>query len=154
MICLPIFKIAVWVCCVVTTEAHTSERGIPSPTGCLVRLMPVSALFLDSSSHTYGTQSQHLQPGFPPVRRVRSLRFPGHEHQGATLFCALCLPLGQQRALGGVSYLRTTQVAFGSVGGCVFPLVVSAPSKKEGCGNICQTFSECPALGHLGGAGS
>ena len=117
LICLlflkSLFGFAVWL---PWRHTQVNVAALP-PLGVSFASCPISALFLDSSSHTYGTQSQHLQPGFPPVWRVCSLRFPGHEHQGATLFCALCLPLGQQWALGCVSYLRTTQVAFGSVGG-------------------------------------
>lgn len=92
-----------------SVRKHTRKRTL-KPFLCSPScspLTPLSALSPVSPSHTYGTQSQHLQPGFPPIWRVCSLGFPGHKHQGETPLSTLALPgLGRQWNQDGESHPR------------------------------------------------
>ena len=100
MIFLPILKVCITVYfSVLSLRKHTHKRTLKLFLFAVLFAShtTVSALSLVSPSHTYGTQSQHLQPGFPPLWRVCSLGFPGHKHQGETPLSTLALPgLGQQ----------------------------------------------------------
>ena len=105
-------------------------------------LTPLSALCPVSPSHTYGTQSQHLQPGFPPIWRVCSLGFPGHKHQGETALSTLALPgLGRRWNWDGESHPGGWASALQGH----LPTVLQnpwppTPTQTGRCGSTGQTF--------------
>lgn len=143
---LPILKVCVTVVffCAVSTKAHTktNTEALSLLAVLFASHSTVSALSLVSPSHTYGTQSQHLQPGFPPIWRVCSLGFPGHKHQGETPLSTLALPgLGRQWNQAVESHPR----GWASAPRGHLPLVLQhpcppSPTQAGRCGSTGQTF--------------
>lgn len=150
-----IFLLVLKVCdtvvffCAVSMKAHTQTNttALAPPAILFASHAIVSALFLVSPSHTYGTQSQHLQPGFPPVWRVCGLGFPGHKHQGEPPLCTLALPLGQAAGLGWCVPSRVAGRASALRGTSSPCVAASVPSRGSDVEAFARHFcSGCPAL--------